>query len=534
MLGLLGLTLAVVALFDRLGTAASSDLRAWINSDTLYPVHVTIDVVRDGFAFEGWKFSIAPCWFPDLFLAGVFWIVSRSAVIATLLAGAAQLPLVALAFAALQKSCGTRFSLGAVAVLATATVLVLAPKVAAPGLSGMELNRLLLPQSHVGGLVNSLLALGLGTWLVRIDMEGGRRLALGSVLAALCVLAGMSNVMFFVQALVPLTAALLAAGLLRRIAWAHSWRVLAISWPTALLGAFLNRTLFDTTSLANQARISLPRAWIAAVVFWQGFSGQLRAGEPLHWLAVLWVAFALVLVVRAHVRARRSTGPAATNATLEGVMYLSLVLSAVASCAANILGGNTGLVESRDYLWVTHYLLAVFFTPIFAVPFALALVCERHAGARLISGLTWGVALLAMGSGAVALAAQPAALARLRDYRPALVEFMDRLATQKGLHDGVAGYWQARPITLLSRTGLRANQIGGTFEPMLWVSNRYWYTQQIGNHRERPPLDFVILDDPMWRQTRERAVAKFGPPVDEVSFQGTRVLIYKGSGAASP
>src|SRR5207248_11339952 len=156
----------------------------------------------------------------------------------------------------------------------------------------------------------------------------------------------------------------------------------------------------------------------------------------------------------------------------------------------------------------------------FAVPFAIALVLEARAGPRLLSAITWGMTALTLGTGAIALAAQPVAPSSLRDYRPPLVEFMDRLATDKGLRVGLAGYWQARPITLLSQTGLRANPMDGIYQPLLWVSNRHWYSEQIGNHREPPPLDFVILDDPVWKQGREGAVAKFGPPVEELSFQG--------------
>src|SRR5207237_7001811 len=130
--------------------------------------------------------------------------------------------------------------------------------------------------------------------------------------AALGLLAGLSNVMFFGQALVPLAGALVVAGLLGRIAWAHTWWVLAITWPVASLGAFLNAYLFNVTSLAHQARFSVASAGRAAVVFWEGFSGQLRLGEPLHWLALGSLALFGVLAMRAQARAPHSTGSAAT------------------------------------------------------------------------------------------------------------------------------------------------------------------------------------------------------------------------------
>jgi hypothetical protein len=41
-----------------------------------------------------------------------------------------------------------------------------------------------------------------------------------------------------------------------------------------------------------------------------------------------------------------------------------------------------------------------------------------------------------------------------------------------------------------------------------------------------PKVDFVILDDPLFKLSREAAVQKFGEPLSELQTQGTRILIY--------
>src|ERR1700719_3837007 len=63
---LIALFLSLACLYQRL--ALLSDAPPWINSDTLWPVNLIIDLFVDKYHLNGWQFSIAPCWFPDVFL----------------------------------------------------------------------------------------------------------------------------------------------------------------------------------------------------------------------------------------------------------------------------------------------------------------------------------------------------------------------------------------------------------------------------------------------------------------------------------
>jgi hypothetical protein len=94
----IGLALSLIHLYRRLGAAHPFVLGAWLSSDTLLPADVAIDLFKDGFPFSGWTFSIAPCWFPDVFLAGAFWAITRNAITATLLSGFVQPALLVGAF----------------------------------------------------------------------------------------------------------------------------------------------------------------------------------------------------------------------------------------------------------------------------------------------------------------------------------------------------------------------------------------------------------------------------------------------------
>jgi hypothetical protein len=106
---------------------------------------------------------------------------------------------------------------------------------------------------------------------------------------------------------------------------------------------------------------------------------------------------------------------------------------------------------------------------------------------------------------------------------------VDDIARGKHLHYGYAGYWEATPITLLSKAGVRAYAVDGGMNPLLWVNNWELYGHSLENRAKPPRISFVVLSDPLFKLTREASVGAFGEPVEEMELQGTRILIYKES-----
>ncbi len=527
LLALLAFFLSLVVLMLRLGAAPPQTLHAWISSDTLYPVDVTIDTLKDGFPLSGWRFSIAPCWFPDLFACGFFWIVTRSAVLATLFAGFIQLPLIVWAFDLARRAIGIKAPLQTVFLLGVSVAITL-DVAARPGLTYPDFYRFFEPQSHVGSLVMSLFALALALLILSRKLAAApstRRLNIGYFV--LCLLAGMSNLMFFPQILVPLTAALVLAAFLGVLASGDVWQPMALGWPAAILGAILNRILFHTTAVSAESTISPGRALTCLDVFARGFVAQILSGQFLHLLAVLWLFVCLGAVLGFLRIFIRRTSPVGAETRLMFVFFLSWFLSALASVGAIIVGGSNGLAEFRDYIWSTHYLQSLFFIPLFGLPLTLAWLLDRLPRPSLARPPALALALLCLIAPVQALVHAPSPPVSISRYQPPLVRFLDQLAAKDGLRYGFAGYWQARVITLLSSSGLRVYPIDGSLRPLLWVSNVYWYSQQLNDRKKPPPVDFVLLDDPLWKISRESVVAALGAPADELNFQGTRILVYR-------
>jgi len=527
----LGLMLSMACLFFQLGAADPASLNVWISSDTLYPVNVATDVLGDGFSLSGWRFSIAPCWFPDLFLSGLFWIATQNPIAATLLAGFVQLVLIVTAFFWIREAVGLgNPSLQNVFLLAVSVTLTLFAG-AHPGLIYPDFYRFFIPQSHVGSLIMSLAALALGLLCIRRAAQRAR-VSLGIVVlyTAVCLLAGMSNLLFVTQMLLPFTAAIGFAALFHILPLRNCWQPLLAGWPAAGAGIVLNRVLFHTTAVSAQAQISRDAALMALDVFARGAVDRLFALQTLHVVALVWILVCLAIVAAT---LSALTGQHSERVDLCQRMLCLFcawsILSGLCSTGAIIAGGSNGLTLFKDYNWTTHYLQSVFFVPLFGLPMLLAWFIYRISSPAVSQSLAFSVGLVVLIVPGVHLASTPRPPTEIVNYRPPLVRFLDDQASQNGWKYGLGGYWQSRITTLLSSKGLRVYAVDGSLNPFLWVDNVEWYTQEPDNRRRQPPVDFVILDDPAFKLSRDSAVRILGEPARELRFQDTRILIYNGS-----
>jgi hypothetical protein len=201
--------------------------------------------------------------------------------------------------------------------------------------------------------------------------------------------------------------------------------------------------------------------------------------------------------------------------------------ASILSVAAIVLGGSSSLAVSKDYVWSMHYLHQTFFLPLFGLPMCAVWFLEAMSNRRVLRTFAWSLALLMLFVTVMSVITAPRAATPVYAWQPSLVRFLDRIAPEKNLHYGYAGYWQARLITLLSKSGIRAYAVNGDMTPFLWANNSQWYDQSLENRSRQPRLSFVVLDDPVFRLTREDAVRAFGEPAEEVQEQGTRILIYR-------
>ena len=454
-------------------------------------------------------------------------------ILATLLAGFIQIGLLIGALRLCRKATGIGApALQDIFLLATGSVLALYVAIH-PGAIYPPFYKLFLPQTHVGSLILVLYGFGLALLLVRRSTESHAtpiRLLVGY--ASVCLMAGMSNVLFFTHMLIPLTISLFFAPFFGMLAWKDAYIPVAVGWPAAALGAVANRFLFDTSPVSRQGGISLDRMLVSLDVFVRGLVARIVTADPLHLIALIWAALCagyILYTFRSLVLRSRAPLP-----RIMACVFLSCcLLAGVCSIVSIVAGGSNGLADFKDYVWSMHYLHPVFLLPLFGFPMLLSWIVTATVSARVCRNLALLVAIFVTAVTTYKIATGVTAAVGLSSYRPPLVLFMDKLASTQPLEYGYGGYWQARLITLLSKRGLRAYAVDGMLNPLLWVSNREWYAETLEDHARRPRVDFVVLDDPLWKISREAAVRVFGEPAREVRFEDTRILLYSnGPGMA--
>ena len=131
---------------------------------------------------------------------------------------------------------------------------------------------------------------------------------------------------------------------------------------------------------------------------------------------------------------------------------------------------------------------------------------------------------------------RPPALDLLDPY-PEFVKAVDAVCRPRGLTDGLGGYWEAKPVTRLSRAGVRVHPVetdpaaAHRVRPFVWLDTAAAYWPPPGDGPADPyqfvlaapglPADAVGLDIP-----EAAAVAAFGPPAEAVPVGRFRLLVY--------
>jgi hypothetical protein len=523
------LVLAFLFLIIRLGLSDDATLDMWFNSDFLYPVNLFTDVLQDGYSLSGWKFTIAPYWIPDLVSVGVLWLLTRSVIMSTLLSGLVNIVLIVGAFRIIGKAVGTRNIHAQDAFLLASGTLITLYVALTPIVSVPRLYMLFLPTSHTGSMVCVLYGWGMTLWFLRQELAGAKVSAwLMTAYGILCLLAGMSNLLFFAHMLVPVTAAAAFLIFFGIMTIRQCWKPLTWGWVSAAIGALLNPILFRVTPVSAQSEVSQDRVMTSLDVLSRAFVASVRSGEIVHLIAIVWIGVCVAYIawlLRLMVIGGRSSLSRSQIILL--MFFLVSVISAVCSVAAIVLGGSNSLAVFKDYGWAAHYMHQVFSLPLFGFPAVLAWALSDLKSDRVGRIASWATTAGALALVLWFLVPSQWPTTPIYAYRPPLVRFIDEVAPAKGLRYGYAGFWQARPITLLSRSGVRAYAVDGSMNPLLWISNEEWYRQLQNDGGGPPKVDFVILDDPAWKLSREAAVQRFGPPLSELQTQGTRILIYK-------
>ncbi len=428
------------------------------NSDMLYLPALFQDLTEWGGHLFEWRLTPAPYFFPDMLVYFAFASTVTNWHLAYTFSIVAHVILFTGGWAFLGRyfftNSGQRLTYAAFVLITSALLLML------PAAS-----RIIQPQfsisSHFG--VMALLPYALGLALRAVNGRATRR-RMPWIWAGLILLSGllaMSDALAYAQIILPLLLAVFFLGLLNKATW-RIVGAMAVSVGAAVLLAYWLRLWLiryrpfpfspNTVETMGNAFTELMSALLQD---WQSADRLFL----LFLLAAMGIHAAIALLSIYHA-ARRQDFPASLS-FLSLFSLASILLTAAAVIVTSLFQGRGGF----------RYLFPLTVLPVYTL---LPVVFYALRYLKAMPALLLLLALLLTGWQARAIA-QTDALDRYGDYYPPLVTCVDAETARRGLRSGVGTYWDAKYISVLSKTGVKVLQATSDLSPYVWINNPAWY-----------------------------------------------------------
>jgi hypothetical protein len=493
-----GFALALVAAYSHIG-GDTFLARQLFNADALYLPALYSDIAN-GIPLNGWHLTPAPYFFPDMPAYFALHVASGDPRTALLLYGVVQpIALVAgltLVANFLQLPRITHVLL----VLGGGLFVLVASRAYVPFAFAI-----FQPATHFGGTLVTIFAFALVLKSPTSDSP-----AIPALLAVLSVLAVASDSLYLVQLAAPAVTGLVLLGVvqpgLRRRLLASALALLGGS----VLGLVLGMNVLANTAL--RAYISFDAASLVAgtraLREWLIVTGPARAPALVATTLFLLVVSALAgLTVRQQLKGERAV-PAA--------LLLTLVFVPAAALSNLIAVAFAGRDDFERYIIPTMVIGSCFGWAMLVAWVFRTARAQRVLRRALVVGAAGILAVSAWNTSAQNLV-------RLANYYPPLVSCLDSEASARNLSYGISNYWQAKFVSVLSRTDLLVVQVTPELGPYYWINNKAWYDHE---------FEFMIIDETAkgWhRLDRAAIVARFGKPAETFRCDTSEVLVYTTS-----
>ena len=110
--------------------------------------------------------------------------------------------------------------------------------------------------------------------------------------------------------------------------------------------------------------------------------------------------------------------------------------------------------------------------------------------------------------------------ANVINHKLPLAKCLDENREDAGLREGLAQYWNAKPLKYFSEKGLEINQIHEGLAPYYWLNNYRWFLKT--RQGTRPAYNFIVMD----QLPRQKVLEKFGAPSRILKCESSEVFVY--------
>jgi hypothetical protein len=482
MIALTGLTL---------GYRAGHPIQNYLfNSDALYLPTLFADLIGKGTRLSDWYLTPAPYFFPDFPIYLIAYLSGKGAFEQILVFALLQIVLATIGVFFIVKTSTERHRLATTSLIVVALIW-LAMNAAEPYVE------LLTSAYHFGAFLAGMAFVALWLHLDRTESTSTRRWAI----ACMCLLAfltSLSDNIFLVQVILPFLAVCIliphgmSSGKRRftipsivffsSVLGSVSYRFVVTHdtrYPTKLGWAQLDTNIHDLLQIFEQSFTAFPLLGIAYFAY----------------VCIGVAYFVPALRKRAFFRMPRS--------------LITLIAFSMVS-----MGGTVAAVLLVKNLGVSpRYLIPMFIWPVIII----VLVLRHSIGEKFFWLEACSSALIALSLITTSLRVpQPAT----PGYYPEQIACIDNALAGKSLHNGVAQYWDAKRIQMLSRQPITLAQYYSDLTPMKWITSEKYY---------RDTYDFAIIAEDggaPFKLPVDLLTAINNAPAEKISCGNRTVLVY--------
>lgn len=476
-------------------------------TDVLYIPSLYHDIVT-GSDLSDWRLSAASFFFPDMLL----YFFARSATPHMFMAlstyGILQYLLFALGLLFLTKKCLPR-AYGT----ARYTLIALMSIVFAYSMDTLhEINHLMFTSVHHFGVVVTI------PWVLALShsLIGQPRLKAFPLLA-LCLLSfltSVSDALYLIQVTAPLCGCLFILFLIKKINLKQALSINAVLIFASLAGLELSRLLmWKYPTLQSYFALSLMDESYANFVESIGLA---LLTTPYHTvLAVFFLCACIVIIVKkiGIPLLRHSTA----TVDLTEVMFPLYFLAATAINVLTVVSSGIFL-NAKTFRYFLPFFI---FSGWWGMPFIFRLpkIIKPVLFERAVLGIVALVVVFSLGTVNI----QQMIENTTAIYYPSFIKCLDENTARLGVKNGIAQYWQAKPISMLTQASLKVVQVNRDLSPMHWINNLAWYEIE----PEFAIIDLSLSAEHDFRLDEALIISRYGEP--DVTFQcdHSKVLVYQ-------
>ena len=364
----------------------------------------------------------------------------------------------------------------------------------------------------------SLIFIGLGLLIRLVETSTDskklfwRRLL---ILDILIIIAVASDALFIVQYVTPAIVVLVCLGILSKI----QTRKMIIEVTSLSISVGIGLSTYNLPKLWGSGRINFMDGYVhlslgRLAYNWNEFSDKFASliGTRV-WMVIVWICFYTTCLIIAGFTIWVSNKKERGYLRRRSLVFLLFLLTQLpAIIGASVLSGS---------IEVWYFNPIVFIPLMWGWPFIagffqglLKLIRHRYVIVSSLIAIALTIIVGIINSNLIST------FPNLADYYPSSIACVDQKVGNLGLKRGIAQYWLARPITLLSKKGVVVVQVLPNLLPLHWENNSDWY---------KDDFEFIVVDQPAstpWSISKESVLSRFGEPAIDLSCPPSEILVY--------